>query len=208
MAVTIFEKPVGTEIATLESNVVFKRKSPYYGSLKTISNCLLVDTGNMNGANNDAGIVTNSSQYAPTDLVTGIREVFWISSSNIAIKINGISSTGWYKEWFRHYNGSTWTAWNEFALNSSLHNYIRSVDKSFYNVVVSADNDYKKLGNFYNDIGLPSGAYIVSYYVRGWSGATGAFTLMSSSNGEDLYIYAAKAGTITSITVRVWYSML
>lgn len=102
------------------SNVVFKSKSPYYGSLKTISNCLLVNTGNMNGANNDAGIVTNSSQYAPTDLVTGIREVFWMSSSNIAIKINGISSTGWYKEWFRHYNGSTWTAWNEFALNDKV----------------------------------------------------------------------------------------
>lgn len=109
-----------SKIGTLNSNVVFKSKSPYYGSLKTISNCLLIDINNMDGEYNDAGIVTNSSQYAPTDLITGIREVFWISSSNIAVKINGISSTGWYKEWVRYYNGSTWTEWNEFALNSKI----------------------------------------------------------------------------------------
>ena len=82
---------------------------PYYGSLRTITNALLIDT--LNGSANDTGIVTSSSQYAPTDLVSGIREVFYISATNISVVIHGIDTTGIYAEWYRYYNGTVWTDW-------------------------------------------------------------------------------------------------
>lgn len=114
------------------SDLVPKGKSPYYGSLKQITNCLLINS-DLDHAYNDAGIVTSSSEYAPSDLVTGIREVFVISSSipHIAVKIHGISTSNQYKEWVRYYNGSTWTDWFGFATTDqidSLNANINTVD--------------------------------------------------------------------------------
>ena len=78
-------------------------------------------------------------------------------------------------------------------------------DKTFSNVAMGA-NFYKKLDNMYTDIGIPSGAYVLSYYIRGWGGSYGAISLASSNNGNDLYLFSSVQNvTYTSVTVRVFY---
>ena len=67
---------------------------------------------------------------------------------------------------------------------------------------------YTSVGNLSSEIGLPSGAYVVSYYIRGWTGAPGALSLVSSTDGNTLYVMCSAAGTITSLTVRVFYALL
>ena len=95
-------------------------KMPYYGSLRQITNCLLISA--LNSSVNNTGIVTSSSQYAPSDLVSGIREVFYISLTDISIVIHGVDNTGVYAEWYRHYNGTAWTDWSKNATTIDITN--------------------------------------------------------------------------------------
>lgn len=100
------------------------------------------------------------------------------------------------------------------ALNNSLTNirtsgqFLGYKDKYITNVSISYDNSYVSLGDVYNDFGIPSGAYVISFLIRGWSGSSGTLMLMAGSDGKTIYLMSNKAGTIGSITVRVWYAIL
>lgn len=80
-------------------------------------------------------------------------------------------------------------------------------DRTVSNIAISSDNGYANLGDVYSNWGLPSGSYILGFYVRGWSSAPGTFSLASSSDGRSLYTYCAKAGTIGYLSIRVWYAL-
>lgn len=71
------------------------------------------------------------------------------------------------------------------------------------NISVGSDK-YATVGNFYSAIGVPSGAYILAFNIRGWSGQIEA-SLAASSDGNTLYVMAPASTTISSLTVRVWY---
>ena len=92
------------------------------------------------------------------------------------------------------------------ALETSMSQILHYKDKTFSSVAVG-NSYYKELGNFYNDVGLPNGSYIIGYYIRGWSGDVAAYSLASGSNGNSLYLLSSnKNVTISSITVRVIYT--
>lgn len=97
------------------------------------------------------------------------------------------------------------------ALNDSL-TIVKTKDKMFgfvdvqkTNVIVSGDGAWTNLGNVNTDFGVPTSAYILAYYVRGWSGTPGVFTLISSSNGSEIYLHGTKAGTYQIVSFRIWY---
>lgn len=100
------------------------------------------------------------------------------------------------------------------SLNNSLTNirtngqFLGYRDKYTTNISISFDNSYAKIGDVYDDFGVPSGAYIISFSIRGWSGASGTLMLMAGSDGKTIYVMSNKGGTIGSITVRVWYAIL
>lgn len=96
--------------------------------------------------------------------------------------------------------------WSGVSVDSSgttLNNWLGYKDKTFTNKTIGSTG-YTALGTFYSDIGVPSGAYILSYYIRGWSGASLPVTILSGSDGNTLYV-GGSAQTITSISVRVFY---
>lgn len=116
---------------------------------------------------------------------------------------------------------NSWGSWIEdpsrdeiTSLNNSLANirtngqFLGYKDKYITNVSISYDNSYVSLGDVYNDFGIPSGAYVISFLIRGWSGSSGTLMLMAGSDGKTIYLMSNKAGTIGSITVRVWYAIL
>lgn len=88
----------------------------------------------------------------------------------------------------------------------TLDDFIGYKDRTVSNISISSDNGYASLGDVYTNWGLPSGAYVLGFFVRGWSSAPGTFSLASSSDGRSLYTYCAKAGTIGYLSIRVWYA--
>ena len=92
------------------------------------------------------------------------------------------------------------------TLNTKISQVIHYKDKTFTNVSFG-NNYYAELGNFYSDILLPAGAYILCYNIRGWTGNVAGLSLATSSNGNSLYLMASATNiTIPSVTVRVFYS--
>ena len=94
---------------------------------------------------------------------------------------------------------------NGLASIKTLDNFIGYKDRTVSNISISSDNGYANLGNVYTDWDIPSGAYVLGFFVRGWSSAPGTFSLASSSDGRTLYTYCTKAGTIGYLSIRVWY---
>lgn len=80
-------------------------------------------------------------------------------------------------------------------------------DRTVSNIAISSDNGYANLGNVYSDWQVPANAYIISFYVRGWTSSPGTFSLASSSDGRSLYVISTKAGTIGNLSIRVWYAL-
>ena len=103
--------------------------------------------------------------------------------------------------------GSELTALNNGLTSiKTLDSFIGYKDRTISNISISSDNGYANLGDIYTNWGLPSGAYVLGFFVRGWSSAPGTFSLASSSDGRTLYAYCTKAGTIGYLSIRVWYA--
>lgn len=95
---------------------------------------------------------------------------------------------------------SSITSLNNSLTNGKLHN----ADHYFSNISVGSAL-YVDLGDIESVFGIPAGSYIVSAFIRGWSGNPGALSLVVSSNGKNLYLMCSATGTVSSVTVRVWY---
>ena len=80
-------------------------------------------------------------------------------------------------------------------------------DRTVSNIAISSDNGYAILGNVYSDWQIPANAYVIGFYVRGWSSSPGTFSLASSSDGRSIYVISTKAGTIGTLSIRVWYAL-
>lgn len=91
------------------------------------------------------------------------------------------------------------------SLNSSLTNSkLHCADNYFSNISVGSAL-YVDLGVIESVFDIPAGSYIVSAFIRGWSGNPGALSLAISSTGTHLYLMCSATGTVSSVTVRVWY---
>ena len=95
---------------------------------------------------------------------------------------------------------SSITSLNNSLTNSRLH----YADKYYYPVTVGSSH-YVKLGSVPTDFGISNGDYIVSFNIRGWSGANGVLSLAIGSNGTDLYLFDSAADGAIGLTVRLWY---
>lgn len=104
--------------------------------------------------------------------------------------------------------GSELTSLNNGLTNvKTLNGMFGYKDRTVSNIAISSDNGYAILGNVYSDWQIPAGAYIIGFYVRGWSSSPGTFSLASSSDGRSLYVISTKAGTIGNLSIRVWYAL-
>lgn len=83
---------------------------------------------------------------------------------------------------------------------------IRHVDKSDISVSISSNGGYQSLGTF-TSLGVPAGATVVSFFVKGWVGANGAPVLLASTDGTTLYCMMSDAPATVTISVRVFYAL-
>ena len=102
----------------------------------------------------------------------------------------------------------TWRAWVTIYTSANFENPpIRYVDKSGISVTISSNGGYQSLGTF-TSLGVPTGATVVSFFIKGWSGANGAPSLLASSDGTTLYCMMSDAPSSVTITIRIFYEFL
>jgi hypothetical protein len=84
---------------------------------------------------------------------------------------------------------------------------LQYVDVAGLNVSIQANGGYQNLGTFAS-FGVPTSAYIVSFFVRGWSGGSGSVSLVASSDGKSLYAMMSDCPSSITINVRIYYTFL
>ena len=83
---------------------------------------------------------------------------------------------------------------------------IRYVDKSDISVSISSNGGYQSLGTF-TSLGVPAGATVVSFFIKGWSSANGTPSLLASSDGTTLYCMMSDAPSSVTISIRIFYAL-
>jgi hypothetical protein len=83
---------------------------------------------------------------------------------------------------------------------------IKYVDKSDISVSISSNGGYQSLGTF-TSLGVPAGATVVSFFIKGWNGANGAPVLLASTDGKTLYCMMSDAPATVTLSVRVFYAL-
>ena len=154
------------------------------------------------GRQEATGVPNNDSYYVYsqkwTDNNIYIRLTSSTQTGGCYYKIK--NSSGWASDWTKEPTRTEITSLNNSLTNGKLHN----ADHYFPNISVGSSL-YVDLGDIESVFGIPAGSYIVSPFIRGWSGNPGALSLAISSNGKNLYLMCSATGTISSVTVRVWY---
>jgi hypothetical protein len=84
---------------------------------------------------------------------------------------------------------------------------LQYVDARDINVSIQTNGGYQSLGTFAS-FGVPTGAYIVSFFVRGWTGANGTISLLAGSDGSTLYAMMSDCPSSVTINVRIFYTFL
>lgn len=170
---------------------------------------------NQSDLNNALGAKANASTLATVESSSTASKAYSVGSylvyNGILYRVTAAISSGQTLT-----PGTNITATNAGAELASLNNDLTSIktldnffgykDRTINNVSIPYDNYYASIGDIYNDWNIPTGAYLTSLYIRGWSGAPGLISLVTSSDGRGVYVYCTKAGTISSFSVRIWYA--
>ena len=77
-------------------------------------------------------------------------------------------------------------------------------DLTVTSISIASAGGYAAVGTL-ADFGITVNNYVTGFNIRGWSGAPGALSLVAASNGGTIYVMCSAAGTISSLTVRLWY---
>lgn len=155
------------------------------------------------GKQTETGLPLNANCYVKAQKYT--------SSTYSVIEIWSINNAQ-EQHWIIFKNNGTWGSWEHVparseitSLNNSLANgKLHNADHYFSNISVGSSL-YVDLGVIESVFNIPAGSYIVSAFIRGWSGNPGALSLVISSTGTNLYLMCSATGTVSSVTVRVWY---
>lgn len=92
------------------------------------------------------------------------------------------------------------------SINNSLTNScLRKADHYFSGSFTTNSSGYVLLGSIPSSFDVTISDFYVTFLIRGWSGGTGALSLVVGSNGTDLYLTSTPGTTVTGITVRLWY---
>lgn len=101
----------------------------------------------------------------------------------------------------------TWRAWVTIYTSANFENPpIRYVDKSDISVTISSNGGFQSLGTF-TSLGVPTGATVVSFFIKGWSGANGVPVLLASSDATTLYCMMSDAPSSATINIRIFYEL-
>lgn len=85
----------------------------YIPGVTSISNALLIDTVSATGNANKIYAVVTSTINKPSNCAWGIREVFWIHSKAIIIRITGCTTDEKPHQWVSIYTENSWRGWME-----------------------------------------------------------------------------------------------
>lgn len=78
------------------------------------NNILTIDTGKADGELNRPCRVTNTMANSPTDLIWGFREVLFVDSNHVIVRITGLKTNGTSAIWTRIFNNGEWESqWND-----------------------------------------------------------------------------------------------
>lgn len=138
------------------------------------------------------------------------------SSRGAAItKSTSTSNNQFYFQQYHRSNGTNTTYTDNYWLPASgtdnaNHTYsilttknYTYVDNTFTSITIPSSG-YVSLGSATSVFGMPSGGQIVSFFIRGWSGATLPVSLVLGSDGATVYLTGAPQ-TVSSLNVRLWY---
>lgn len=81
------------------------------------------------------------------------------------------------------------------------------VDKINIQCSVSVQGGFATIGTV-ESLGVPNGATVVSFFIRGWAGSSGCPSLLMGSDGHTLYCMISNAPSSITINVRVFYTFL
>lgn len=133
--------------------------------------------------------------YSSADAYVSIRRTYG-DEEYIAVK-----SGGTWGSWAKTPNRAEITSLNNSLANSCL----RKADHYFSGSFTVNSSGYVLLGSIPSSFGVTISDFYVTFLIRGWSGGSGALSLVVGSNGTDLYLTSAPGTTVTGITVRLWY---
>lgn len=87
---------------------------------------MLIDTINPKGYNNRAGYVHSKSINRPGNCNFALKEIFWISSNIIMVRLTGYGYDSKPHQWITYYTGSTWTNWYETGKQKNVVSFTTS----------------------------------------------------------------------------------
>lgn len=98
--------------------------------------------------------------------------------------------------------------WSKIKSTFLAKSKIKHIEKTFTNINITVGGGFAQLGNIRTDFGVPntSDIIVLGAMIRGWSGATGALSIIFSANGENVYLMISDAPSkVDSVSVRLWY---
>lgn len=102
------ESEINTKLSGIHTGYTYE----YASELGKISNALLIDTTNPLGNNNKAYYVATSTTNKPSNCSWAVREVMYIHSKAIVLRLTGSDNNGTPHQWFTYYDGS-WKNWTQ-----------------------------------------------------------------------------------------------
>lgn len=81
---------------------------------------------------------------------------------------------------------------------------LRYADLTKENLTIGSGGGYIRFATL-TEFGISVTDWVVSYYIRGWAGDIGVMSLLSGTDGKTIYLMGSKAGTVSSVAVRLWY---
>lgn len=113
-----------------------------------IIDALSVDVNSPYMPYNKDGIVLSNGVNTPTDLLWGIREVYWKSQGNVVVKINGMDTNNKTAVWIDTLYGDTtsykWTGWRKLCTTSVADVPKTNITFTNSNVSIVDDNELGK----------------------------------------------------------------
>jgi hypothetical protein len=81
-------------------------------SQKLYTDVLSIDLINPFGTSNESGYVEkNLTSNLPADCELATREILWISSSQVFVRLTGFTTSNTLKTWLNFYNNGAWVGW-------------------------------------------------------------------------------------------------
>lgn len=101
-----------TTVSSLSSLLTKVEKHTPIHANKALSSGLNIDLNNMYGSANETGyVVKGTTINIPADCQLAIREVLYLDSTHIYLRLTGFTTSNTLKTWLAFYNNGNWVSW-------------------------------------------------------------------------------------------------